>query len=122
MHEMGIAASVLDIVRDHVPDARGGQVRRVYVRVGELSGVQPDSLAFCFEAIVQGTPFRRARMVVERVPAVRACRTCGTRFAHGAPLTACPGCGGVDAPLVSGDELMVSEVELDERVEARVAS
>jgi hydrogenase nickel incorporation protein HypA/HybF len=70
MHEMGIAESVLDIVRQYVPEARGRLVRRVTVRVGEFAGVQVDSLRFCFEAIVAGSPYQAASLEIERVPAV----------------------------------------------------
>jgi hydrogenase nickel incorporation protein HypA/HybF len=66
---MGIAASVLDIVRQYVPEPRGPLVRRVTVRVGELAGVQVDSLRFCFEAIVAATPYQAASLAIERVPA-----------------------------------------------------
>jgi hydrogenase nickel incorporation protein HypA/HybF len=114
MHEMGIAASVLDIVRQYVPEAQGPQVRRVSIRVGELAGVQTESLRFCFEAIVAGTPYGAATLAIEYIPAVRRCRTCGTTFPGAAALASCPGCGGTDAPLEGGRELSVTEVELDD--------
>jgi hydrogenase nickel incorporation protein HypA/HybF len=66
---MGIAESVLDIVRQYVPEARGALVRRVTVRVGEFAGVQVDSLRFCFEAIVAGTEYQSASLAIEQVPA-----------------------------------------------------
>jgi hydrogenase nickel incorporation protein HypA/HybF len=114
MHEMGIAESVLDIVRLHVPEAQAPLVRRVSLRVGELAGVQTDSLRFCFEAIVAGTPYGAATLAIEYIPAVRRCRACGTTFPGGPLLAVCPACGGVDAPLEGGRELSVTEVELDD--------
>jgi hydrogenase nickel incorporation protein HypA/HybF len=69
MHEMGIAESVLDIVRQYVPEPRGQLVRRVTVRVGEFAGVQVESLRFCFEAIVAETPYPAASLAIEWVPA-----------------------------------------------------
>jgi hydrogenase nickel incorporation protein HypA/HybF len=113
MHEMGIAASVLDIVRQYVPEARGPLVRRVTVRVGELAGVQTDSLRFCFEAIIAGTPYQSAALAIEYIAAVRVCR-CGTEFPSAALLAACPACGSADATFVGGSELSVAEVELDD--------
>lgn len=112
MHEMGLAASVLDIVRQYVPEAEAPLVRRVSLRVGELAGVQAESLRFCFEAIVAGTPYQTARLAIEYIAAVRACRRCGTEFPGTEPLALCPECGGADAPLVGGADLAVTEVEL----------
>lgn len=117
MHEMGIAASVVDIVRQYVTDAQAPLVRRVHVRVGDLAGIQPESLAFCFEAIVAGTSFQGATLQIERVPAVRACRGCGERFAGESLLATCPACGSGEAPFVAGSELSVSELELDDEGE-----
>jgi hydrogenase nickel incorporation protein HypA/HybF len=114
MHEMGIAASVLDIVRQHVPDAAAPLVRRVTLRVGELAGVQADSLRFCFEAIVAGTPYQSATLAIDYVAATRRCRRCLTEFPAPGLLAACTACGSSDAPLVGGSELSVTEVELDD--------
>ena len=123
MHEMGIAASVLDIVRQYVPDAQAPLVRRVSVRVGELAGVQAESLRFCFDAMVAGTPYGAATLAIEYIPAVRRCRPCGTSFPGAAWLARCPTCGAPDAPLEGGDELSVTEVELDDAAsEGQVAS
>lgn len=67
MHELSVANSILDIVCRHVPAAQGPLVRAVRVRVGDGAGVLPDSLEFCFEAIVAGTPYASARLAVDRV-------------------------------------------------------
>lgn len=54
MHEMGIATSVLDAARREAERHPGSRVLKVGVRIGEWSGVDPESLRFCFEAIVVG--------------------------------------------------------------------
>lgn len=48
MHEIGIADSILQAVRDEAVRHVGAQPYRVCVRIGELSAVDPDSLRFCF--------------------------------------------------------------------------
>ena len=63
MHELGLANSILDLVQQYVPEARAPQLTRVHVRIGEFAGVLPESLSFCFSAIVQrhALPPRHAR-------------------------------------------------------------
>jgi hydrogenase nickel incorporation protein HypA/HybF len=122
MHEMGLAASVLDIVRQYVPEAQGPLVRRVGVRVGELAGVQSESLAFCFEAIVTGTPYAQAALAIELVPAVRVCQACDERFPSLAMLAPCPRCGSDRTRLEGGTDLRVVDVELDDESVEKVAS
>ena len=68
MHELGVAQSILDLVREHVPDGQAGAVRAVTVRVGDLAGVVAESLDFCFGAIVMGTPYNGAFLKIEHTP------------------------------------------------------
>ena len=55
MHEMGIASAVLDAVRAETRRFPDGHICKVGVRIGELAGVDPDSVSFCFEVLVRGT-------------------------------------------------------------------
>jgi len=119
MHELSVAQGILDLVRQHVPDSQAGQVRAVSVRVGALSGVVADSLDFCFGAIVAGTPFSGASLAIERVPPRGRCEACRREFDADAPVFRCPHCGGGRITLVSGDELQVVAVELDDPAEVR---
>jgi len=114
MHELSVAQGILDLVRQHVPEDRGGAVRSVTVRLGALSGVVADSLDFCFGAIVAGTPYGGASLSIERVPTRGRCEDCGHDFDAGELVFRCPGCGGAHIRVISGDELQVIAVELDD--------
>ncbi|MEZ5317994.1 MAG: hydrogenase maturation nickel metallochaperone HypA [Vicinamibacterales bacterium] len=114
MHELSLAHSILDLVRDHVPPERGAEVRAVAVRVGAQAGVIADSLAFCFDAIVQGTPYGGARLVVRPVPATSRCATCGVEFPAAEAFARCPACGSARVAYAHGRELDVAEIELGE--------
>lgn len=117
MHELGVAQGVFDIVRQYVPEDAAPAIRRVTIRVGEMSGVVADSLAFCFSAIVSGTPYGEATLVIDRVPPVGHCGMCGISFPMGSPACACPACGSAHVAIVAGRELQVVDVELDDLVE-----
>jgi hydrogenase nickel incorporation protein HypA/HybF len=113
MHELGIAQSILDLAAEQVPAGQLADVRSIRIRVGDLAGVVVDSLEFCFDAIIAGTPLGRARLEVERVPAVCRCGHCAAEFAlGGSPVFACRACGGTDVALLAGRELQVVHVEL----------
>ena len=114
MHELGLAQSILEIAESHVPAERARLARVVRVRVGRLVGVVVDSLEFCFEGIVRGTPWAGARLEVTVVPVVCACAACRGEFAAEEPVFACPECGSREIRLLAGDELSVREIELDD--------
>ena len=112
MHELSIASGILDLVRQHVPDGRLGDVRAVEVKVGRLSGVVADSLAFSFDALVLDTELACARLVIEDVPVRCRCRACGAPFEIADPIFLCTSCGSPNVEVQSGTELQVVQIEL----------
>lgn len=114
MHELSIAQGILDIVVNAVPEAQRSLVRIVRIRVGELSGVVPDSLDFSFTALSAGTPLALSHLDMEQIPYRIHCRTCDITARCEPGLRPCPTCGGVETEVVSGLELQVTEIELDD--------
>jgi hydrogenase nickel incorporation protein HypA/HybF len=121
MHELGIAESIFDIVRHHVPEDQAAAVRDVRVRVGDASGVLAESLEFCFGALVAGTPWESAHLAIEHVAPAALCWSCGLEFPTTALGARCPECSSDDISMVAGRDLQVVDVEIDDG-EARVRS
>jgi hydrogenase nickel incorporation protein HypA/HybF len=69
MHEMGIANSVLEAVRQETSKYPGRRPVKVGLRIGEYAGVDCGSLRFCFEAIVRNSPFELLELEIEACPA-----------------------------------------------------
>jgi hydrogenase nickel incorporation protein HypA/HybF len=112
MHETSIALAVVDqIARRAEQDGRRG-VRAVTLRVGELAGVVPQALEFCFAQACADTVAQGAVLGIDTVPALARCGGCGRDWPVGMPpdLT-CPGCGEAAAHLISGRELEIVAVE-----------
>ena len=65
MHEVGIAASVIDAVRAQVAKNPGKRAVAVGVRIGALAGVDGESLQFGFDALVKDSDVEPLRLVVE---------------------------------------------------------
>lgn len=114
MHELSLAQSVLDIVRQYVPPDDHVSVRAVRMKVGELSGVVSESLAFCFEAITSGTPLGGARLEIEQVPLRCRCRTCRAESRIQENRFRCSACGSGEIDIIAGRELQVLDIEVDD--------
>lgn len=110
MHELSITQGVVDICRQH---AAGRRVTEVVLEIGELSGVVPEAVEFCFEACVQGTPLEGATLVVERIPGRGRCGGCGAEFPVSAYYDPCPACGSHGIAIAAGEELRVRELEVE---------
>ena len=114
MHELSIAQSILDSVREHAAEHNGRRVRRVGVRVGETSGVNADALEFCFGLTVKGTELEGVVLDLERVPVRFQCHACSHQFVPVDFMPGCPACRAGAGRLVGGDELGLSFLELED--------
>ena len=108
MHELAITQSVVDLVAERTA---GRQVSLVRLEVGALSGVVPDSMQFCYELHINGTPLEGSTLVIEQTPGAAHCRSCGRDFTLDDLILLCS-CGSADVDLIAGRELRVLSVEL----------
>jgi hydrogenase nickel incorporation protein HypA/HybF len=79
MHELSIAATIMQDVLQVIKARDLGKVLSVRLRVGELTCVQPEQLKFCYESITQETPLQDSKLEIEEVRARVICRQCGYR-------------------------------------------
>ncbi|MDH6131270.1 hydrogenase nickel incorporation protein HypA/HybF [Kitasatospora sp. MAA4] len=111
MHEMSIAMAVVGQVEEAAQAAGATAVRSIRLQVGELAGVVPDSLAFCFELACSGTVLEGAELLTESVPGRARCGPCADEWAVGMPPElCCPVCGAAAAELLAGRELQIAGV------------
>jgi len=111
VHELSLSSAIVDTVLRH---AAGRRVTVVSLRVGRLRQVVPDTLAFYFGIVARDTLCAGARLEQELVPAALACRECAHSWEMDAlPAFRCPRCGGA-ADVVSGNELEVESIDVEE--------
>jgi hydrogenase nickel incorporation protein HypA/HybF len=113
MHELSIAQSLLKIVEDESKKHGVSQVTKVHVRIGTLSAIVPEALAFSFNTISEKTIAEGAGLDIEVIPARGRCQGCNINFEVGGFLFFCPKCGGVAGEIVSGKELEVTYIEAE---------
>ncbi len=113
MHELGIAQSAFDLVLDHARKADAARVERIVIRVGALSGVDPEALRFAFDAILPETIAEGAALQIDLIPAVAYCGHCQQEFTPADNfLLECPRCGRPAAALKHGRELDLVRLEV----------
>lgn len=113
MHEMAIATQIVDIAVNAIPPGvKDPRVARVNLRIGKLSAVVPESLRFCFEIATQDTPLAGAEMVIEELPVVVRCQSCGHEWTITSPKFECPKCQNGKVDILSGRELDIASIEL----------
>src|SRR5512146_2300051 len=119
MHELSIAASIVDAVMASVKKSPGARVKEVRLRVGALASVIEDSLQFCWGVSIEGTPLDGAKLVVQILPVVVRCAACGKQGElESLQSFRCPYCGEPASDLRQGRELEIDSIEIDEVEEA----
>jgi hydrogenase nickel incorporation protein HypA/HybF len=110
MHEVSICEALLDQLTSLAAQQGWPRLRRVWVRLGLLSGVVPDALEFAFAAMAPGTPAEGAELLLENEPGHFDCAVCGELELERMDFT-CPQCGGALQLLRAGRDLWLSGVE-----------
>ncbi len=117
MHELSVASAVIATVERH---AAGRRVTAVHLQVGHLRQVVPDSLAFYFEHVARGTVCEGARLEQEPIPARLRCG-CGHEWELDGLDFRCPACRAADAVVISGEELLVDSIDVEQEEAACTA-
>jgi hydrogenase nickel incorporation protein HypA/HybF len=65
MHEVSVAAAILEAVRKESDARKPARPTKVGVRIGAMASLDPESLAFCFEALVKGSDFEPLELAIE---------------------------------------------------------
>jgi hydrogenase nickel incorporation protein HypA/HybF len=115
VHEYSIVQALVERVEAEAAAHRATSVTAVFVRIGELSGVDVELLTTAFRTVAERTICERSALAVATVPVRWACRACGRTVETGGPLR-CDACGAA-AALLEGDEIMLERIEMDVEVE-----
>ncbi len=113
MHELSIAQNIVELVLENLPD-NFKKVVAVNVKVGDISGVIPESLEFCFNILIKDTKLNGAKLNIERVSATASCNLCNKNFQIENLIFNCPYCFSTDTKILTGTELTISDIILDD--------
>lgn len=114
MHEMSLTEGVIRILEDQAATHGFAKVKTVWLEIGELSNVDPESMLFCFGAVAKGSPVAtEAVLEVIRVPGTAVCLSCTETVPVSNRFDPCPKCGGFGLSLVSGEEMRIKELEVE---------
>ena len=113
MHEMSIAESIAQIAEEAAMRDGDSAIRRVFVEIGALAGVEVEALRFCWDAVTRSGRAAGADLDIIRTPGQAWCLQCSATVALGAPYEPCPRCGGYEVQVTGGTEMRVKEIEVE---------
>jgi hydrogenase nickel incorporation protein HypA/HybF len=113
MHEMSIAQSLIDVLRDEMLKHDAKTLRSVRLNLGQMTAIVPDALSFCFQVITDGTEMEGARLIMETIPLMGYCSECEEEFEIKDYAFVCPSCDSTKINTIGGQDLSIVEIEVD---------
>jgi hydrogenase nickel incorporation protein HypA/HybF len=113
MHELSIVESLLSVALEHGEKAHATRILKIYVVLGDLSGVVDDSVNFYFSFLSEKTIAAGASVIFEHKPARLRCRTCDTIFSPEKHDFHCPHCKELQVDVIGGRELYIDRLEVE---------
>ena len=113
MHELAICRGIISQVSAIAAEHNAQQVDRIYLKIGPLSGVEPDLLRSAFPIASARSVASRATLVIHSLPVRVRCKSCNSESEVSINKMLCSQCGDWQTELISGDELLLERVELE---------
>jgi hydrogenase nickel incorporation protein HypA/HybF len=119
MHEMSLAQSLLDIVRQEMRNHQVHRLVAVNVKAGRLNAVVPEILKTAFETLIADSPYPQAEISIDPVPLELRCGHCSRHFfpEADAPLFSlfpCPACGHDSGhTIIAGQDLFIDSIDAE---------
>ena len=115
MHELALAQSIAEVVEQRANECQAARVKSVRLQVGEASSIVADSLQFSFAMLADLSPrLAGARLTIASTPHRAYCRQCQQEFTVQHFVPQCPICATWSAEIVSGTELQILDMEIEE--------
>jgi hydrogenase nickel incorporation protein HypA/HybF len=112
MHELSLMESLGRRVLEVAEQEGAERVVAIRLRIGSLSGVDPEALRFAAVVVLAGTRAAGAPLTIEAIPAAFWCAPCAAEFEAGDGNCLCPRCGTLSRQLLRGRELSLVAVDL----------
>ena len=114
MHELALMTTVVGRACEIAAANGAARVTGITLACGELSGVVPDALEFCFDVCTADTAAAGARLVIEQVPAVWRCAACHAAIADLDDGSAdCPSCHSGPIELEQGRDFHLASIMVE---------
>jgi hydrogenase nickel incorporation protein HypA/HybF len=113
MHELSIAAYLLEAVTKHAQQIGARQVLTINLVIGERAGVVDDSLRFSFDMLAPGTLAEGARINTRRTSMRFHCVGCDDDYTPAGETFRCPRCDTVGQVTDDGSDLLIESIEIE---------
>lgn len=113
MHELSLCQGIVQVLETQAETRAYRRVRRVWLEIGALAGVDCEALRCNFELVARGTLAEGALLDIALLPGEAWCFDCARGVEIGEYGEPCPHCGGYRLRTGGGDQLRIKEIEVE---------
>ncbi|MFC1702324.1 hydrogenase maturation nickel metallochaperone HypA [Pseudomonadota bacterium] len=118
MHELSVCHALMTQIETIASDNQATRVASITLGIGPLSGIEERLLKHAFPVASAGSVAEGAELFIRTTPVRVKCSNCGQESAAKPNRLVCGHCNDWRTDLVSGDELLLIQVELDKADES----
>lgn len=113
MHEYSIVQSLLDSCDDNAKANNATKVLKVVVKIGVMSGVEPDLLTTAFNTFKEKTICEDAEFVLNMQDIVVKCQSCLEESTLTKLEYVCPKCESAELEILDGEDMYLMSLEME---------
>lgn len=113
MHEYSIVQSLLESCEEHVKTNEAKEVTKVVVKIGVLSGVEPDLLQTAFNTFKEQTVCHNAQFIMNIQKVKISCKDCSSDFELEKNEFSCPSCNSINIDVTDGEDMFLMSLEME---------
>ena len=113
MHELSLCEGVLQVLQHSAREQGFSRVKKVWLEIGSLAGVEPEAMRFNFDAVTRDTLADKAELEIVPIAGEAWCLPCAQTVPIAARFDACPHCGSYQLQVVGGEQMKVKELEVE---------
>ncbi|MGE5474581.1 MAG: hydrogenase maturation nickel metallochaperone HypA [Ignavibacteriales bacterium] len=113
MHEYAVAESIVRLAEDQAKKHNAQKVIQINLVIGEMAGIEPESLRMYFELLAEGTIVQSAKLNFTYISAQFKCEKCNEIYAKVKSAIECPLCGSFGRMTEKGKEFYMESIEVD---------
>lgn len=113
MHEYSIVQSLLDSCEENAVKNSATKVTKVVIKIGVMSGVEPELLKTAFDTFKEKTICEDAEFIINIQNVVIRCNECLNEAVLDSIEYYCPKCKSTDLNILDGEDMYLMQLELE---------
>jgi hydrogenase nickel incorporation protein HypA/HybF len=113
MHELSVTQNIINISVEEAEKHNAKRVKEIRIKVGELSGLIPESIQYYFDIASKGTKVEGAVLDIEKIPITICCSECNYEGTIDRNSYGCKGCGSFNVKIIRGNEFLIDSLEVE---------